>query len=1010
MKGITLANFTRIVIVMGVSLALLGLMSALLGGQILPVRAADTIIVDRATGSDAASCGSMLAPCYSIAYAVANWVVSGDVVFVQAGVYTEPVAMVAGVVISGAGASTTFIDGEGVRGPMLTAGSGITESAVLRGITIRRGRSSANGGGVSITDGGSPLIESCVITNNHATGDGGGIYIDASSPTISNTQILSNAAVGNGGGLYVVDSLTLTQVTMKANTSAQRGGGIYQHELSAWLILSEGYFEANVAQSDGGGVFVRGSAIVSGSQFIRNTSGRAGGGLYVNNDMVVTNVQAIRNVAGQWGGGLYQNLFDNLVKVTGGRLEGNWLTDAGSYAGGLFASDEAMVIGTEVISNYADHGGGMHLSSGGTVSGVLVLSNTARSDGGGLHQDYLRSDKDDANLWMNVINTRFENNQVLNGIGGGAYIAGNGALTRTQVISNRASGSGGGVYVEYQLILGDAHILSNTASSGGGIYQQSTTVKTEGWGGRVQNNVASGAGGGLYHRGRLTLSGTQILSNTAAVGGGALVYTATLNQVTVQGNTAGNDGGGLYFPGPTNRLDAVGGSFAGNSARNGGGVYAMGATYFTGTQIVKNVATTHGGGIYADRDVRATNVLLAANTSASGGDGVYLGGADGTQVLNHVTIASPTVSSHSAIFVLSGTVSIINSMVASHTIGIRQTDGVLNEDYNLSFGNGTAVNSRGGTFNGGANSISGLDPRFVNPSGGDYHIEMASAALDRGAFIGVLDDVDGDARQTNAAQPDAPDIGYDENRAATVYRTISDTMTFGATNVRIVFTDTGLLTGLTVTRTDNPSFGGGSPNAQLLYYYTITPHGSGPYTATLSVGYTGAKISETEMDESALDLYRYADANWHIYTSTVDTTSNVVTATGIVTFSSWALGAAVPTAVDVATFTVTPVVNGILLAWETASETDNAGFNLYRLDNATGASVRLNEKLILSQMPGSLVGTQYQWIDQDAALSTPYTYWLEDINMRGMATSHEAVSVMLVETGLTTIYLPPVLR
>ena len=43
-----------------------------------------------------------------------------------------------------------------------------------------------------------------------------------------------------------------------------------------------------------------------------------------------------------------------------------------------------------------------------------------------------------------------------------------------------------------------------------------------------------------------------------------------------------------------------------------------------------------------------------------------------------------------------------------------------------------------------------------------------------------------------------------------------------------------------------------------------------------------------------------------------------------------------PLAVDLAAFTATAGADGVTLAWETVSETDNAGFNVYR---AEGGSV-----------------------------------------------------------------------
>ena len=124
--------------------------------------------------------------------------------------------------------------------------------------------------------------------------------------------------------------------------------------------------------------------------------------------------------------------------------------------------------------------------------------------------------------------------------------------------------------------------------------------------------------------------------------------------------------------------------------------------------------------------------------------------------------------------------------------------------------------------------------------------------------------------------------------------------------------------------------------------------------------------------EEVLRLYRFYGSNLHIYAADVDTTGNVVTATQVVTFSQWALGQRSPTAMYIASFTAVPIVKGVLLEWETATEIDNLGFNLYRADDPVGELLRLNEVLIPSQMPGSSIGVRYQFVDRLAEPGVTY--------------------------------------
>jgi len=99
-----------------------------------------------------------------------------------------------------------------------------------------------------------------------------------------------------------------------------------------------------------------------------------------------------------------------------------------------------------------------------------------------------------------------------------------------------------------------------------------------------------------------------------------------------------------------------------------------------------------------------------------------------------------------------------------------------------------------------------------------------------------------------------------------------------------------------------------------------------------------------------------------------------------------------PTAVDLAAFDAAPQGNGVLLTWETASELDNLGFNIYRAESQAGQLIKINQYLMASQNPGSTVGAAYSFLDESAAPGATYYYWLEDIDASGMATKHGPVA------------------
>jgi hypothetical protein len=97
-----------------------------------------------------------------------------------------------------------------------------------------------------------------------------------------------------------------------------------------------------------------------------------------------------------------------------------------------------------------------------------------------------------------------------------------------------------------------------------------------------------------------------------------------------------------------------------------------------------------------------------------------------------------------------------------------------------------------------------------------------------------------------------------------------------------------------------------------------------------------------------------------------------------------------PLAVTLASFTADATGDGVLLAWETVSEQDNAGFNLYRSAAADqpGALVAF----VPAQAPGSPEGASYTWQDTDVAPGNTYFYWLEDVALDGTRTLHGPAS------------------
>lgn len=115
-----------------------------------------------------------------------------------------------------------------------------------------------------------------------------------------------------------------------------------------------------------------------------------------------------------------------------------------------------------------------------------------------------------------------------------------------------------------------------------------------------------------------------------------------------------------------------------------------------------------------------------------------------------------------------------------------------------------------------------------------------------------------------------------------------------------------------------------------------------------------------------------------------------------------------PTAAKLVSFVAAPAAGTIHVEWETATEIDNVGFNLYRSDAAGGVYARLNDALIPSQAPGSPAGAVYRWLDGDVRPGQTYYYKLEPMDIHGVATLHGPVWTTL--PAAFRLYLPLVWR
>jgi predicted outer membrane repeat protein len=370
-------------------------------------------------------------------------------------------------------------------------------------------------------------------------------------------------------------------------------------------------------------------------------------------------------------------------------------------------------------------------------------------------------------------------------IGGAIYSDFNLGLYETRLAGNQASEQGGAVALDGYSTVYEILVEHNTAKQGGGLSLGDTAHATI-LNSRIYSNTATGGsamGAAVYSLGQLSITGSQIDGNASdsgaggigvlggtthvdqsfitrnragTIGGAFFANTAVvLTDTHVLSNTARTGGGGGHF----DNLTVTGGRFQGNvctsAACSGGGLSNNGYLHLRDTLFIQNSAGSTGGAIFlsSSSPSELINALLARNTTNAGGATLHSAGG-GSLSLYHVTFAGADAPSAPALRTITGTLTVLNTIFATHTVGIHHTGSSGYEDHNLFFNVATPSQ---GTLVSGGHSFNG-DPAFAGPERDDYHLTAASDAVDTGIDVGITTDVDGDPRP-----PDAPfDIGFDE--------------------------------------------------------------------------------------------------------------------------------------------------------------------------------------------------------------------------------------------------------
>ena len=417
----------------------------------------------------------------------------------------------------------TGVDGQGLPQDRIDKGwqssSGLAGFAVkidttvpvtITNLEITKGR-----GGLYIAQGATVMLGDGVriIGNNQgANGCGGGVRNEGTlfvygSAVIGN-QNATQTANGSSSDSYIYNYSNPSDTRINANYSIY-GAGIYNgtynsdNTIEAKLYLGYRGFDTNgvtpVEETLTGGIYAN--------------SASSGGGIYNDKNSTV----------------YYKS---GIIKYNGTSGEGGGIVNYGLF--------EMCGENAKVINNTASSGGGIANKTTGRflMSDGQINNNKASSNGGGIYNT------SNCYLYGNAVIGDMTASAAASAEAYGNYAMDGGGISNSNgnlYVGFKPDGSvdesfttNGGIYYNYATGTG-----SSDSHGGGAIYNAGSNGygKTFLASGTLAYNVSGAFGGGIYIGGKLVeISGGIIENNSAANGGGAIIYNSWLHGFAMKGN------------------------------------------------------------------------------------------------------------------------------------------------------------------------------------------------------------------------------------------------------------------------------------------------------------------------------------------------------------------------------------------------------------------------------------------------------------------------------------------
>jgi CSLREA domain-containing protein len=434
-------------------------------------------------------------------------------------------------------------------------------------------------------------------------------------------------------------------------------------------------------------------------------------------------------------------------------------------------------------------------------------------------------------------------------------------------------------------------------------------------------------------------------------------------------------GGGIHNSGTLNILNST---LTGNTAPLGGdgsgggaGIYNLGAVNLANSTISGNNATQNGGGILNSGVLAISNSTFSGNAAANGAS--IFNDAGRTTTLKNTILANHTggtACSNSG--VINGSNNLIDDTSCGSNAAFR-IGAATNLDATLN-SNGGPTNTHALLFN--SNAIdAGSDCTYVSSG--------TNPLFTNGAPI--TDDQRGEPRDDLNCDAGAFELQYaDSNQVTVDYNSNNTSHSFGPA-LAIITPTTGAPISFTVTITPT-AYTTPTPPANALPIQWDATASTSPFSAYITLCYDPSVI--TTQDENTLHLYHYNGSTWDDFGGVLDNTTHlpyhcITSASPLTSLSPLALAPNAPTATNVTG--VKGLVNkndNIVLRWKTTTETQIAGFNIYR-QGKQGEWKQINAKFRQAKHAGAALGDKYRFIDRKANANKTYRYKIEIVYLDG---------------------------